>query len=83
MSKTEVHALTSAHWDDLAALFGPSGADGGCWDMFWRMRPKDYAASNPELNREALRVLASRGCWPTWMERRSDGVRLGRAAITG
>ncbi|MCG3171977.1 MAG: hypothetical protein GMKNLPBB_00118 [Myxococcota bacterium] len=29
--------LEPHHWDDLARLFGPNGACGGCWCMWWRV----------------------------------------------
>ena len=32
-----IHPLTPDRWDDLEALFGPRGAYGGCWCMFWRV----------------------------------------------
>ncbi|HVP62027.1 MAG TPA: GNAT family N-acetyltransferase [Myxococcaceae bacterium] len=30
-------ALTPAGWKDVETLFGPRGACGGCWCMFWRL----------------------------------------------
>jgi hypothetical protein len=30
--------LTPADWPALERLFGPNGACGGCWCMFWRMK---------------------------------------------
>jgi len=54
----EIHPLTSDRWDDLAALFGKSGAFSGCWCMYWRMPSKAFSASSGERNREALRALA-------------------------
>jgi GNAT superfamily N-acetyltransferase len=35
--KLVVHDLTPARWPALEALFGPRGACGGCWCMFWRL----------------------------------------------
>lgn len=29
-------------WTDLEELFGPNGACGGCWCMFWKLRGKAY-----------------------------------------
>ncbi|MBI2899283.1 MAG: GNAT family N-acetyltransferase [Planctomycetes bacterium] len=33
----EVKELTPALWPDLERLFGPRGACGGCWCMYWRL----------------------------------------------
>jgi GNAT superfamily N-acetyltransferase len=52
-----VEPVTPERWDDLVAVLGPSGGDGGCWDMFWRLTGSEYAASNRDRNRTALREL--------------------------
>jgi hypothetical protein len=33
----EVHPLTPERWADFERLFGPRGAYGGCWCMYWRI----------------------------------------------
>lgn len=53
--------LTPDRWDDLVELFGPSGADGGCWCMFWRLTQKDYARNSPRGNQEMLNALVASG----------------------
>jgi len=35
--KLDVKDLSPALWPKLEALFGPRGACGGCWCMFWRL----------------------------------------------
>ena len=35
--KVAVHPLTKDRWKDLETLFGPKGAYGGCWCMFFRL----------------------------------------------
>ena len=55
-----VHPLTPDRWDDLAALFGRVGADGGCWCMYWRLTGAEYARSDRERNRALLRDLVER-----------------------
>ena len=57
----EFQPLTPDRWRDLEALFGPRGACGGCWCMWWRMRPKDYKARKGEANRQAFRALVAAG----------------------
>jgi GNAT superfamily N-acetyltransferase len=52
-----IRPATREHWSDLAALFGPRGACGGCWCMFWRQTGTDFAARKGEKNRRALRRL--------------------------
>ena len=42
---------------DLATLFGEHGAQGGCWCMWWRLRPKDYVRNAGENNKRALKEL--------------------------
>jgi GNAT superfamily N-acetyltransferase len=56
-----VHPLTSARWSDLEALFGPRGACGGCWCMWWRLPRKLFEQQKGDANREALRSLAESG----------------------
>jgi hypothetical protein len=31
--------ITSRDWSLMPRLFGPQGAYGGCWCMYWRLRP--------------------------------------------
>jgi GNAT superfamily N-acetyltransferase len=49
--------LTSDTWEDLDELFGPNGACGGCWCMWWRQTRADTAAQGSGGNRRALRAL--------------------------
>lgn len=60
----EVHPVTPARWADLEALFGPRGAVGGCWCMYWRLRAKDYEAGLGDENRAALHALVAAGREP-------------------
>jgi GNAT superfamily N-acetyltransferase len=53
--------VTPARWPDLARLFGPRGACGGCWCMHWRLRRQDYERRKGEGNRRALRRIVARG----------------------
>jgi GNAT superfamily N-acetyltransferase len=55
--------LESAHWPTLEALFGPNGACGGCWCMWWRV-PRGGALWRETAGapaKRALRRLVSRG----------------------
>jgi GNAT superfamily N-acetyltransferase len=53
--------LTPDRWSDLESLFGPKGACGGCWCMYWRLSRKEFEAQKGEINRLALRTLVEKG----------------------
>ena len=56
--KVALKVLTPADWPGLEQLFGPRGATGGCWCMWWRRRGgKSWAACRGEANRLAFRDL--------------------------
>jgi GNAT superfamily N-acetyltransferase len=89
--RTEV--LTPQHWPDLEALFGKTGACGGCWCMYWRLeRGQSWDRLKGAPARRRLRALvesrAAHGIlayvddrpvgWAS-VERRRDLPRLDRA----
>ena len=53
--------LTPDRWPDLESLFGPKGACGGCWCMYWRLTRKAFEAQKGEINRLALRTMVEQG----------------------
>lgn len=55
MSELAVHPLTPARWPDLETLFGPNGASGGCWCMWWRWPRSRMAREKGEPARAAFR----------------------------
>jgi GNAT superfamily N-acetyltransferase len=55
------HPLTPDRWADLEALFGPRGACGGCWCMYWRLARKDFDANKGDANRRAFRKVVASG----------------------
>ncbi|MBN1163406.1 MAG: GNAT family N-acetyltransferase [Candidatus Krumholzibacteriota bacterium] len=57
----EFHPLTMKHWKDFVSLFGPRGACGGCWCMFWRLSGKEFEARKGEGNKKAMRTLVNSG----------------------
>jgi GNAT superfamily N-acetyltransferase len=59
--KLEFHPLTRERWGDLARLFGPRGACGGCWCMWWRLEASEFTRGKGERNRRALRRIVGRG----------------------
>ncbi|HET9143172.1 GNAT family N-acetyltransferase [Actinophytocola sp.] len=53
--------LTAKTWPALERLFGPNGAEGGCWCMFFRLPGPQFRAGQHEPNRAALCELAGSG----------------------
>jgi len=64
MGRIAFTPLTAAEWDDLVGLFGPRGACGGCWCMWWRLSRREFARRKGEGNRRALKRLVERGPAP-------------------
>ena len=54
----EIVPLTPDRWGMLADLFGPRGADAGCWCMYFRLASRDWSWGRGEQNRADLRALA-------------------------
>jgi GNAT superfamily N-acetyltransferase len=53
----KVYPLTPDRWIDLFELFGENGAQGGCWCMWWRSRPKDCKKNAGEGNEYAFKAI--------------------------
>jgi GNAT superfamily N-acetyltransferase len=79
-SSIEIRPLMPDRWDDLAALFGKSGAFSGCWCMYWRMPSKEFSASSSQQHREALQVLAGQER-PPGLLAYLDGQAVGWVAV--
>jgi len=58
------HPLTPERWGDFEMLFGPRGATGGCWCMYWRLRRTQYAEQQGELNRRNMKAIVESGNIP-------------------
>ncbi len=74
------HPLTPDRFADLESLFGPHGAAGGCWCMWWRRTAKEFSASMGEENRTALRALVETGAEPGILAY-ADGEPVGWCAL--
>ena len=59
-----IQPLTAERWPDLEALFGPRGACGGCWCMWWRLPRPEFKAGKGEGNRRALERYVRGGTVP-------------------
>lgn len=62
--RLEIRPLTPERWRDLEALFGPGGACGGCWCMWWRLPRAAWLEAKGEGNRRALRARVAGGDVP-------------------
>jgi len=60
-SELSILPLTPERWPDLERLFGPNGAAGGCWCMWWRRPRPEFRAGAGEGNRRAFRALVAAG----------------------
>jgi GNAT superfamily N-acetyltransferase len=59
--KLEFHPLTARRFGDLERLFGPRGACGGCWCMWWRLTRSQFDEQKGEKNRRALKRIVRSG----------------------
>lgn len=53
--------LSSTNWPDLETLFGPRGASGGCWCMWWRLRRAEYEKKKGAGNKRSFRKIVTSG----------------------
>jgi GNAT superfamily N-acetyltransferase len=60
----EFHPLTPDRWSDFEKLFGPSGAYGGCWCMWWRTTRSQFEKQGNEGNCEAMKDIVDSGQVP-------------------
>ncbi len=76
----EIHRLSPSRWDDLEALFGPSGACSGCWCMWWRITAAEFDRRHGDELRGRLHdlVVADR---PTGLLAYLDGSAVGWVSV--
>ena len=60
MTKLSIRPLTPDLWPALEELFGPAGACGGCWCMYWRIGSA-YQKMPREKNRAAFKRIVQAG----------------------
>jgi GNAT superfamily N-acetyltransferase len=61
---TTFHPLSPNRWSDFEKLFGPRGACGGCWCMYWRLSRTQYEDQHGDLNRRNIKSLVDSGNIP-------------------
>jgi GNAT superfamily N-acetyltransferase len=76
----DIHPLTPERWPDLERLFGPRGAVGGCWCMWWRVPARDWDAVKGEPNKLALRAIVAEG-ESTGLLAYADGEPVGWCSV--
>ena len=59
--RLDIHPVSPERWDDLERLFGPRGACGGCWCMWWRLSAAEFNAQKGEGNRRAMKRIVESG----------------------
>lgn len=59
-----IHPLTSHRWDDFEKLFGPRGACGGCWCMYWKLTHSEFEKNKGDNNRAAMQKIVESGQRP-------------------
>ena len=57
----DFHPLTPDRWRDFETLFGPKGACGGCWCMWWRLTRSEFERQQGEDNRQAMKAIVESG----------------------
>ena len=72
--------VDAGRWDDLTALFGPSGAYSGCWCMWWRIPSAEFSRNGNAGNRAALEALVRAG-EPVGLIGYSDGEPVGWCTV--
>jgi GNAT superfamily N-acetyltransferase len=53
--------VTPDRWDDVEKLFGPRGAVGGCWCMWWRLTRSEFDRQKGEGNHQAMKAIIFSG----------------------
>jgi len=74
------HPPAADRWPDLEALFGPRGACGGCWCMWWRLPRSVYERQKGPPNKDALRALVAAGD-PPGLLAYADGAPIAWCAV--
>ena len=79
-SSIEIYPLTPERWPDLETLFGPHGAYGGCWCMWWRIKRSQFEAQQGEGNRAAMKAIVDSGEIPGLLAY-LDGTPVGWCSV--
>lgn len=80
MSDLVCAPLTPERWGDLEELFGPRGATGGCWCMWWLKKRSEFERDKGDANRRDFRARVEQGPAPGILAYRA-GKPVGWAAV--
>jgi GNAT superfamily N-acetyltransferase len=72
--------LTEKTWPHLETLFGPRGASGGCWCMWWRLARSEYERKKGDANRRSFHDLVAFGA-PTGILAFAESQPVGWCAV--
>ena len=61
IKELEFHPLVPERWKDLEILFGKTGACGGCWCMWWRLKRSQFEKQKGLQNKKALKKIVDSG----------------------
>lgn len=64
LRKLDVHPVTPERWQDMTTLFGPRGACGGCWCMYWRLTRSQFEQRKGTPNKRAMKRIIDSGRIP-------------------
>ena len=76
----EFHPLTLSRWGDFETLFGPGGACGGCWCMFWKKPRGQFQKDAYDKNRLDQKGILKKGIVPGILAY-FDGEPVGWCAV--
>ncbi|MGB3905086.1 MAG: GNAT family N-acetyltransferase [Anaerolineae bacterium] len=76
----DFYPLTPERWDDLVALFGPRGACGGYWCMWWRLKHSQFEKQKGDENKRALKRIVDSGEVPGLLAY-ADGQPIGWCSV--
>jgi GNAT superfamily N-acetyltransferase len=79
--KLTVHKLTPELWPSLEDLFGPNGANSGCWCMWWRVGNAQIKVAHTLANKKAFRAVVKKGPPPGLLAFDGD-VAVGWCQVT-
>jgi GNAT superfamily N-acetyltransferase len=79
-SEMEIYPVTPERWADFEQLFGPRGAVGGCWCMWWRVTRAEFDRQKGEGNKLAMRMIIESGEIPGLLAYR-DGLPVGWCSV--
>lgn len=81
MAAITVHPATPERRPDLERLFGPNGANSGCWRMWWRLKRSDWDRAHGGRAKAMLMRLVMRGKPPPGLLAYFGGECVGWRAL--